>query len=85
MIACYKEVNKAIVKCGVGNHPIDKPLTFEILDNPNHPVRNFLLYLHTMETFIYRELGYASRSQDATKIKSLGPYAMCLSYILGNI
>ena len=37
-----------------------------------------------METFIYRELKNVSRLQDANKIKFLGPYAMCLSYILGN-
>ena len=44
----------------------------------------YLLYLHTMETFIYRELKNASRNQDDERIESLGPYAMCLSYILGN-
>ena len=56
----------------------------QILDNPRHEVTKFLLYLHTMETFIYKELKNASRNQDDERIGSLGPYAMCLSYILGN-
>jgi len=37
-----------------------------------------------METFIYKELKNASINQDDERIGSLGPYAMCLSYILGN-
>ena len=56
----------------------------QILDNLDHKVTEGLLYLHTMETFIYKELKNASRNQDDARIESLGPYAMCLSYILGN-
>jgi hypothetical protein len=56
----------------------------KILDNRNNKITKFLLYLHTMDTFIYRDLKNVSRFKDANKIKSLGPYAMCLSYILGN-
>ena len=57
----------------------------EILDDPNHNVTKFLTYLHTMETFIYKDLKNASRNKNEKRIGSLGPYAMCLSYILGNI
>ena len=56
----------------------------EILDNLDHKVTKFLTYLHTMEIFIYKDLKNASRNKDAKRIGSLGPYAMCLSYILGN-
>ena len=59
-------------------------MTIQILDNLDHKVTKFLLYLHTMETFIYRDLKNASLNRDDEKISSLGPYAMCLSYILGN-
>jgi len=37
-----------------------------------------------METFLYKDLKNASRIKDDSRIGSLGPYAMCLSYILGN-
>ena len=43
------------------------------------------MYLHTMETFIYKDLKEASRNKDDKRIRLLGPYAMCLSYILGNV
>ena len=56
----------------------------QILDDHSHKVTKFLLYLHTMETFIYKELKNASINQDDERIETLGPYAMCLSYILGN-
>ena len=56
----------------------------EIFDNTNHNVTKFFIYLHSMETFIYKELKNASRNKDKKSIGSLGPYAMCLSYILGN-
>ena len=56
----------------------------KILDNPNHKVTKFLLYLHSMETFIYKELKNASKKQEIEQIEFLGPYAMCLSYIIGN-
>jgi hypothetical protein len=57
----------------------------EIFDDTNHNVTKFFTYLHTMEIFIYKDLKYASRNKDKKSIRSLGPYAMCLSYILGNI
>ena len=37
-----------------------------------------------METFICYDLKKASREKDETKIMSLGPYALCLSYILAK-
>ena len=41
-----------------------------------------MLYLHTQETFLYKELKKASREKDQSKIMTLGPYALALSYIL---
>ena len=47
---------------------IDKPLSPKILSNPNHPVTRHILYLYSMESFIYSQLNRASREKDATKI-----------------
>ena len=44
----------------------------------------FILYLHTMETFIYPNLKKASREKDISKIMTLGPYALVLSFILDS-
>ena len=32
---------------------LDKPLTPKILSNPNHKITKHLLYIYSMETFIY--------------------------------
>jgi hypothetical protein len=37
-----------------------------------------------MQTFLTYDLKKASREKDGTKILSLGPYALCLSYILAK-
>ena len=37
-----------------------------------------------MQTFLTYDLKKASREKDETKIMSLGPYALCLSYILAK-
>ena len=40
-----------------------------------------MVYIHSMETFIYKDLKKASLNKDITKVKTLGPYA----YVLGEI
>ena len=59
-------------------------LTWQILENTSHPVTKFILYLHTLESFLYKDLKTASRVKDESKIMSLGPYALVLSYILSK-
>jgi hypothetical protein len=60
------------------------PLSYKILEDPKHCVTKFLVYLHTMQTFLFSDLKKASLEKDETKIKSLGAYAICLSYILAR-
>jgi hypothetical protein len=52
------------------------------LRDPEHKITQFLLYLHTQETFLYKDLKKASRDKDESKIITLGPYALVLSFIL---
>ena len=40
---------------------LDMPLTQEILSNPLHNITKHILYLYSMESFIYEELNRASR------------------------
>ena len=37
-----------------------------------------------MQIFLFSDLKTASRERDESKIMSLGPYALCLSYILAK-
>ena len=43
---------------------IDKPLTKKILSNPTHKVTQLLLYIYSMECFIYTDLNIACRRKD---------------------
>ena len=61
---------------------ISKPLTHKILSDPNHKITRHLLYIYSMETFIYPELNKASREKDKSKIQFYGAYAAALSYII---
>ena len=61
---------------------LDKPLTPTILSNPNHVITKHILYLYSMETFIYSEMNRASRMKDRSKIKYYGAFAATLSYII---
>ena len=61
---------------------LDQPLSAKILSNPNHPITRHLLYLYSMESFIYSELNQASRAKDKSKLSFYGAFAASLSYII---
>ena len=61
---------------------LDEPLTPKILSNPDHNVTKHMLYLYSMESFIYEKLNRASRQKDKSKIQYYGAFAAVLSYII---
>lgn len=61
---------------------MDKPLTKNILSNPEHNITKHILYLYSMESFIYGDLNHASREKDQSQIQFYGAYAAALSYII---
>ena len=61
---------------------LDKPLTHNILSDPNNKITKHILYLYSIETFIYADLNRASREKDVTMIKFYGAFSAALSYIL---
>jgi len=80
----YEIALKALLMIGTAKYDLEKPLKVEVLKDINHKVTQTLLYIHTMQTFIYSELKKASLKKDSSKILSLGPYASVLSFIIEN-
>ena len=60
---------------------MDKPHDYKILHDSDHKVTQTLIYIHSMETFIYGDMKKASLNKDITKIKTLGPYAWVMRII----
>ena len=61
---------------------LDNPLTPKILSDPNNVITRHILYLYSMESFIYGELNKATRDKDKSKIKYYGAYSAALSFII---
>ena len=61
---------------------IDKPLTAKILSDPLNKIVQLILYIYSMESFIYQDLNRATRDKDQSKIKFYGAFAAALSFIL---
>ena len=51
------------------------------IDNPDSSLAKSILFLYSMETFLYSSLNKADREGDASKIQTLGPFAFALMFI----
>ena len=63
---------------------ITKPLTYDILKDPKEDIVCGLLYIYSMETFVYSTLNTATRDHDSSKILTLGPLAAALGWIVAG-
>ena len=61
---------------------LDAPIDKAILSDPTNPLVILILYIYSMESFIFPVINQASRTGDKSKIKNLGPYTLCLSEII---
>ena len=61
---------------------LDKPLTSKVLSDPEHKAVRHIMYIYTMESFIYPELNRVCREKDKSKIKFYGAFAAALSFII---
>ena len=59
-----------------------KPLTPKILSDPNHKLVKTLVYVYSMESFVFSEMNKASRMKDKSKIKFYGAFASALGFIV---
>jgi hypothetical protein len=49
--------------------------------NPDSVITKSILFMYSMETFLPYNLNKAERERDASKVKSLGPFAFALERI----
>ena len=75
---------KDIIFAHIPESDRDKPLTAKALDNPKHPATVLILYLYTLDNFLFVELNKGSKEGDTAKIDTLGAYATAFGYILAN-
>ena len=61
---------------------MEKPLTQKVLSDPEHEIVMHLMYIYSMESFIYAELNRVCREKDKSKIKYYGAFAAALSFII---
>ena len=71
-----------LFKLGNLDEDLDKPLTPKILSDPDHKAVRMIMYIYSMESFIYSELNRVCREQDKSQIKFFGAYAAALSFII---
>ena len=66
----------------VKNVDMKEPLTPKILSDSNNKFVKTLIYIYSMQTFIFSEMNKASRNKDVEKIRFYGPLASALSFIV---
>ena len=60
----------------------NKKLTRHELENPSSEIVYALLFIYSMETFVYSVVNKGTRDHDRSKIHTLGPYARALRWIV---
>lgn len=60
----------------------NKQLTPAILSNSKHDLVKKMLYVYSMESFIFSEMNKTIREKDTSKIEIYGPLAAALSFIV---
>lgn len=59
-----------------------KQLNFDVFKEPHTPESMLILFLYNIEPSFYKDLNDASKSNDISKIKLLGPFARALHCVL---
>ena len=78
----YSRNWKMLFKLAKINQDMDKPLTQKILGDPEHKAVKHIMYIYSMESFIYADLNRVCREKDKSMIKFYGAFAAALSFII---
>ena len=73
-----------LFKLGSVGYSQEKPLTQKILADSSNSITKLILYLYSMESFIYTDLNNACRKKDPKAIKYFGAFSAALSFIIDN-
>ena len=60
----------------------NEPLTARILSDSSNIFVKTLIYIYSMESFVFSEMNRASRMKDLSKIKYYGPFASALGFVI---
>ena len=50
--------------------------------NPEHPHVKAILYMYSLDSFLFDRLNQSSRDQDSSAVRTLGPFAVALTKII---
>jgi len=77
-----KVFNLMLLSLDMPDSDITKPMTREVFENPYSPEVLLILNLYSMEPPFYAALNKAMRDLDMDKLKTLGPFAMAIYWVL---
>ena len=60
----------------------DKPLSPKILSDTSNSFVKTLIYIYSMQSFVFSEMNLASRMKDQSKIKFYGAFASALGFVV---
>ena len=81
LITRYTNIWKKIFSL-VNSVDMKNRLTPKILSDPENDLVKTLIYIYSMESFVYKEMNKTSREKDISRIKYYGPLAAALSFII---
>ena len=61
---------------------VDKPLTRKMLSNPESKIVKLILYIYSMESFVFSEVNRAMRERNIDKLEMFGPFVTTLCFII---
>ena len=82
MIRQVSEIWKRIFSLAKNGPAFDKPLDPAILADASNPFVKTMIYIYSMQTFVFSEMNKASRMKDESKIKFYGAFASALGFIV---
>ena len=61
---------------------MEEPLTPKILSNPDHEFTKRIIYIYSMECFVFKEMNKTSRAKDKLMVSCYGALGSALSFII---
>ncbi len=58
------------------------PLNQKVLSNPKENVTKLILYIYSMQSFVFSGMNSVTRNKDISKIDIYGPFASALGFIV---